>query len=120
MGYYEPLEPTLVPNTTMKKWFNDDGIFQVYRTEPNEGYVLHVKGLDHYSEYDEETGEGVGDPILGYRTSASSTGYNYDWQNTKIIDGYTAYGRSEYFARPIGEVSGDQIFADIDNNHEVM
>ena len=61
---------TLLENTTMQKVFINEVHKQYYIT-PNDGYVLHDNRYDTYAEYD-ENGNGVGDVILGYRTSTAS------------------------------------------------
>lgn len=70
MIIYTPMEETLLENTTMELG-TENGIAKKYRITPNEGYVLHDKGMDTYTEYD-ENGNGVGEPIVGYRTSTAS------------------------------------------------
>lgn len=82
-----------------------------YRIVANEGYVLHDKNYD-VEVMDEITLMPTGEIMLGYMPSGSPCGvrYNYDFHNTTVIDGYTAYGAREFFARPISEVPADQIF----------
>lgn len=82
-----------------------------YRVAPAEGYVLHDKNLDT-EVMDEETMMPTGEILLGYRPYPLFCGVtpNYDFDNTKIIDGQTAYGSREFFARPASEVPADQIF----------
>ena len=89
-----------IPNTVITK--NEYG----YMIEPIEGYVLHNSNRDVY-DTNLETGEETF--TRGYSTSSSGVGFNYDFDNTKDIDGYTAYGMFEIFARPAEEVEG-QIF----------
>ena len=78
-----------IPNTVITK--NEYG----YDIAPIEGYVLHNSNRDVYD--------------TDMETSSSGVGFNYDFDNTKDIDGYTAYGMFEIFARPAEEVKG-QIF----------
>lgn len=87
-----------IPNTTITK--NKYG----YDIAPIEGYVLHNSNRDVY-DIDIETGEETF--ARGYSTSSSGVGLNYDFETTKDIDGYTAYGRFEIFARPIEEAEGN-------------
>lgn len=115
---YEVMEQTLIPNTTMTKSLMD-GVHQSYQIAPSEGYVLHDKILD-VEGFDPDTMMPTGEVTLGYYPIARSIGANYDFDNTTIIDGYTAYGEREFFARPINEVPADQIFSLGDNEHEVM
>lgn len=89
-----------IPNTVIAK--NEYG----YDIAPIEGYVLHNSNRDVY-DTNLETGEETF--TRGYSTSSSGVGLNYDFDNTKDIDGYTAYGKFEIFARPIEEAEG-QIF----------
>jgi hypothetical protein len=89
-----------------------------YRIKPVDGYVLHNSARD-YTDLNTETTEEVF--YRGYGTSQSSVPLSYDFENTTIIDGYTAYGRLEIFARPRNEVPENQIFGGGGNNdHEVM
>ena len=90
----------IIPNTTIKETKHG------YIITPNEGYVLHNSNRDCEDE-NFETGEKTF--YRGYSNSSSGVGPNYDFETTKEIDGYTAYGKFEIFARPIGEVKG-QIF----------
>ena len=89
-----------IPNTKITK--NEYG----YKIEPIDGYVLHNSTRD-WEDENLETGEKTFH--RGYSTSSSGVGLNYDFDNTKDIDGYTAYGMFEIFARPIEEAEG-QIF----------
>lgn len=89
-----------IPNTTITERASG------YLITPNEGYVLHNSNRDWEKE-NLETGEKTFH--RGYSTSSSGVGLNYDFDNTTIIDGYTAYGMFEIFARPAEEVKG-QIF----------
>ena len=78
-----------------------------YNIAPIEGYVLHNSTRD-WEDENLETGEKTFH--RGYSKSSSGVGLNYDFDNTTEIDGYTAYGVNEIFARPIKEVSEKQIF----------
>lgn len=89
-----------IPNTVITK--NEYG----YDIKPIEGYVLHNSNRDVY-DTNLETGEETF--TRGYSTSSSGVGLNYDFDNTKDIDGYVAYGMFEIFARPAKEAEG-QIF----------
>ena len=90
-----------IPNTIITE--NKHG----YDIAPIEGYVLHNSSRD-YEEPNFETGEATF--YRGYSKSSSGVGLNYDFNNTKIIDGHTAYGEDEIFAVPIDEVEETQIF----------
>lgn len=113
---YEEITPTLIPNTTMKKMFRD-GVHRQYVITPVDGYVLHNSVRD-WTRQDEETGEEI--LYRGYSTVHSSVSASYDFTQTTIIDGYTAYGDKEIFARPASEVPADQIFGGGGSDHEVM
>jgi hypothetical protein len=97
---------TLIENTTMQKVFINS-VHKRYEITPNEGYVLHDNSYDTYAEYD-ENGNGIGEPILGYRTSTASC--TIERFNSNYYD---------FYAVPIDEVPENQIFGN-GNNHEVM
>lgn len=90
-----------IPNTTITE--TERG----YNIATIEGYVLHNSTRD-WKDENLETGEKTF--YRGYSKSPSGVGLNYDFDNTTEIDGYTAYGTNEIFARPIKEVSEKQIF----------
>lgn len=77
-----------------------------YMIEPIEGYVIHNSTRD-WEDENLDTGEKTF--YRGYSKSSSGVGLDYDFDNTKEIDGYVAYGVNEIFARPIEEAEG-QIF----------
>lgn len=106
---YEDVIPTLIPNTTMCKSFRD-GVPSGYWITPVDGYVLHVAGRG-WTDIDPDTGEEI--LMRGYTTGASTCGASYDFTVTTVIDGYTAYGEDEFFARPASEVPTDQIFGGV-------
>ena len=108
MLIYEVMEQPLIPNTTMTRKLNN-GALIAYDIAPNEGYVLHDKLLDEET-VDLETFEPTGEVKLGYYPIARSIGANYDFDNTTTIDGCTAYGEREFFARPASEVAADQTY----------
>ena len=112
---YVDVEP-IIPNTTMRKAvFN--GVERSYEITPISGYVLHGKTRD-WTDTDPETGEETF--YRGYSRSSATVGINYDFNNTTEIEGYTAYGFLEIFARPESEVPENQIFGGGNNDHEVM
>lgn len=107
-----------IPNTTMQKFVNDSNVELFYQITPVSGYVLHNSSRD-WEDENFETGETIF--YRGYSRSYSTVGINYDFDNTTEIDGYTAYGAKEIFARPESEVPDNQIFGGGGNNdHEVM
>ena len=75
---HEPIVPSLIENTIMQKNFRD-GVPTTYYITPNEGYVLHDKGLDT-PEYNEETFEETGNILLGYRRTTASCAVSYDFE----------------------------------------
>ena len=107
---YEPLEQTLIPNTTMEKGLFD-GAHRIYRITPNPGFVLH----DNAADYTDPMG------VYVYRFSSGicTCGANYDFSNTAEksvtdINGntvtVTAYGERGFFAFP------ENLVADPENN----
>ena len=77
---YIPMEETFIPNTTMDRFINTSGRHTMYRLTPNEGYALHDRRLDTFEEIDEETGEGIGEPItLRYSAGDITVSVNYDF-----------------------------------------
>lgn len=116
---YEIIDPTLIPNTNMKKYINSSGVFRTYNITPIEGYVLHDREYD-IVEYDVDpiTGEEIEvSRRLGYRTTTASCGYNYDFSTSMVTDDngvtHTAYGSRQFFAVPRDSISEDDIFNDV-------
>lgn len=97
---------TLLENTTMQKVFINE-VHKGYTITPNEGYVLHDKSYDSYAEYDED-GNGIGEKILGYRTSTASC---------SIAQFNSNY--YEFYAVPENSVPADQIFGTTEPDHEI-
>jgi hypothetical protein len=92
-----------IPNITIE--LVEEGKFPFYRVIPDDGYLLHDKTLDH-AELDESFYP-TGNTILGYYPSSRTCFIDYDFENTTTIDGYTAFGNREFFARPTSEVLMD-------------
>ena len=86
-----------IPNTTITE--SKYG----YNIAPIEGYVLHNSTRD-WEDENLDTGEKTF--YRGYSKSSSGVGLDYDFENTTEIDGYTAYGVNEIFARPAEEAEG--------------
>lgn len=117
---YEAIEPTLVPNTTMRKRINDTtGALMTYRIAPNDGFVLHDNRYDFHNNYDDE-GNITGDIQLGYTTGEVSCPPTYDFTTTTTVNGVTAYGDREFFAIPVTDVPENQIFGGTNNDHEII
>ena len=105
----EPME-TLIPNTTMQKFINSNGVHTMYRITPNEGYVLHDKNLDIYEDLDED-GNPTGELIaLGFYAGTKSVRYDYD---------FTANPREFYAVLATEVPEGSEIF-NVEPDHEVM
>jgi hypothetical protein len=104
----EPVVPSLITNTTMVKGILN-GVHKTYEITPCEGYVLHDKDLDSYSDYDYE-GNGIGDVILGFYAGMKSVRYDYD---------FTANPREFYAVLATEVPEGSEIF-NIEPEHEVM
>lgn len=122
---YEAINPSLIESTTMRKKLYD-GVHRTTLIAPNEGYALHVKGLD-YNAIDEETGLPSEEITLGYKTTEISMGYNYDFDN--VVAGFDGdipvnkVGREELYTIPLSSVPNpeNQIFGGGGNNdHEIM
>ena len=112
----EPVNPSLIENTTMVKNFRD-GVASTYYITPMPGYVLHDNARD-WDDTDPETFEEVFK--RGYTRATASCAVSYDFNSTINIDGYTAYGPREFFTRPLNEVPADQIFGGVNSDQEVM
>lgn len=89
---------TLIPNTTMRKILNNDGVEMCIEITPIEGYETH-RHARCYEDENMETGEKTF--VHGYSTAPCTVPLDYDFENTKEVDGYTAYGASEIFAREV-------------------
>ena len=105
---YEDLTPSMIENATMQKVTTENGVLIGYTITPNDGYVLHDKGMDE-PVYDEETGDPTGEVRLGYRRTTASCGANYDF----------VVNPREFYAVPENSVPADQIFG-ITTKPEVM
>lgn len=95
MDFTEKQIESLIKNTTMIGCFKDD-VLSSYRIKPNLGYVLHdkMRDVEELDERDVPTGE----IIRGYTSIECGCGADYEFENTKEIDGRTAYGEREFFA----------------------
>lgn len=103
---YEPVNPSLVANTTMERGLRD-GVPRSYYITPNAGYVLHDNTRD-WSDFDPDTMEEV--LFLGYTRGTASCAASYDF----------ATNPREFYAVPETDVPADQIFGLPNNEHEVM
>lgn len=73
----EKIKSSLIANTIMQKIYVDEECRQCGIT-PNEGYVLHDKNLDYYTEFD-AGGNGIGEIISGFCTGETTVRYDYDF-----------------------------------------
>lgn len=96
-------------NTTMQACYNENNVLRVYKISPTEGYVLHIKGYDT-PVIDEETMKETGEIRLGYTSSFTTVGYNYNFETNP----------SEIYAVLESSVPADQIFDGENNDHETM
>ena len=96
-----------IENTTIEEVKDNDGTLLVYEVTPNEGFLLH-NNVNDYTEPDAETGAEI--LHLGFSSASSTVPLDYDFDNTKKIDGYTAYGSKEVFAIPRDKVDDKQVF----------
>jgi hypothetical protein len=112
---YEVMEQTLIENTTMELGI-ENGLAKKYRITPNQGYVMHDNRYDSYNEYDEE-GNGVGEPILGYRTSTASCSVR---QLVVDENGNITTNVYDFYAVPASSVPADQIFGKVEQTPEII
>lgn len=104
---YENVNPTLIENTTMRKYINSDGVFLAYYITAVDGYVIHDKAAD-YAELDPDTMEEI--PKLGYKRGTVTCAASYD---------FVANPR-EFYTVPEDSVPSDQVFGGANNDHELM
>lgn len=86
-----------IPNTIMRKRIKDD-VEICIEIMPCEGYETHHCARC-YEDVNLETGEKTF--VHGYSTASCTVPLDYDFDNTKEVDGHIAYGEKEIFARPI-------------------
>ena len=94
---------TLIPNTTMKKLTNAEGVEVCFEITPIDGYETHHCARC-YEDENPETGEKT--YVHGYSTAPCTVPLDYDFENTKEVDGHIAYGDKEIFAREIQSTIG--------------
>lgn len=99
----------IIPNTTMQKYINNDGVERTFRITPNEGYVLHDTQYD-YPIIDKSTMQEIGTG-LGYVGAVVSVEIDYDFLTHKMTDEsgntVTVYGdRNLYTKERIIETEG--------------
>lgn len=94
---------TKIPNTTMRKIVNDKDVEMCIEITPIKGYETHHHARC-WEDVNLETGEKTF--VHGYSIAPCTVPLDYDFENTKDIDGHTAYGSKEIFARPIESTIG--------------
>lgn len=124
---YENVNPTLIPNTTMRKRLRD-GVDYQYIIKADEGYALHDKRVDSidFDENDEEIA------ISMFKVGETTVAANYDFDN--VTQGTYTYtdengmsvmlpvlmvGANEFYAVPIDIVPENQLMGD-KPEHEIM
>lgn len=100
MAFVEKRMKVLIENATITRVLKDD-VLTSYRIAPNTGYMLHDKMRD-VEELDER-GIPTGNVTQGYTDVQCSCAADYDFENTKEINGNTAYGEREFFAIKVEE-----------------
>ncbi len=97
---------TKIPNTTMQKVVKDDGTEICYSITPFEGYETHHCARC-YEEENPDTSEKTF--VHGYSTAPCTVPLDYDFETTKEVDGHTAYGEKEIFAREIQSTKREEV-----------
>lgn len=126
---YEPITPTLIPNTTMEKMFLN-GVHKTYRITPNEGYLLHDVNNDN--EVFDEDGVPTGELIPRFGAGSRTINKNYDFTVTtpdtytytdengmEVTINVTKIGVNEYYTVPASIVPIDNQYGG-SGDHEVM
>ena len=74
------METPILENITVSPFYDNGGNHTQWELTPNEGHVLHDRLLDIFEQFDEETGEGLGEPIrLNYYSGTRTVGVDYDF-----------------------------------------
>lgn len=89
---------TKIPNTIMKKVADDEGVEMCIEITPCDGYETHHHARC-WEEENPETDEKTF--VHGYSTAPCTVPLDYDFENTKEVDGHIAYGEKEIFAREV-------------------
>lgn len=95
-----------IPNTTMRKIVNKDGLELYIEITPCEGYETHHCARC-WEDENPETGEKTF--VHGYSTASCTVPLDYDFENTKEVDGHIAYGEKEIFAREIQSTKREEV-----------
>ena len=123
---YEPVNPTLIENTTMQKYISRTGVFLSYQITPNEGYVLHDNAGNFHLPDENNPEAEVEQEAYFYGSCSCGASYEFTPVTMTVPDRngntitVTAYGSREFFAIPESTAPENNIFGDTDNNHEVM
>jgi len=89
---------TKIPNTKMRKLIGANSIEVCFEISPIEGYETHHVARC-WEDVNLETGEKTF--VHGFSTAPCTVPLDYDFDNTKEIDGHIAYGEKEIFAREV-------------------
>lgn len=87
-----------IPNTIMRILVNNEGKAVCIMVTPCEGYETHHVARC-WEDVNLETGEKTF--VHGFSTAPCTVPLDYDFDNTKEIDGHIAYGEKEIFAREV-------------------
>ena len=102
---YEDVNP-VIENTTMEVMIVD-GRPHMYNITPIAGYVIHDKAGDIF-DIDPITGEET--VKAGFCSGSCSCLVSYDFEENP----------REFYTVPASEVPPDQIYGDVNNEHEAM
>lgn len=69
---------TFIENTTMKKYFNNEGNFTAYIIEPFPDFMLHINSRDEIV-FDPQTNMATGEIIKGYTKGEVRVCADYDF-----------------------------------------
>ena len=113
-GNYVPSE---IPNTTKLEKIDSVTLeVRAYAIKAVNGYVIHDNAGD-WTYTDPVTGDEI--KMLAFYSGNCTCSASYDFNTTTTVDGYTAYGTREFFAKPASEVPENQIFG-VTNKPESM
>lgn len=119
---------TLIDNTTMLKYINNNGDHTGYRITANSGYVLHDNRCDE-EILDPDTYEPTGEMLYRYTAGTITVRADYDFttitpDTITDVNGNTIavnkIGAFELFVVPASAIPENQTYGGSNNNHEVM
>lgn len=91
-----------IPYTTIEEIKDAEGATLVYKITPADGYKLH-NNVNDWTETDEETGAEI--LHREFSSAPSTVPADYDFDNKTKIDGRTAYGSKEIYAKAESEIT---------------